>query len=184
MRWIVLCLVVTSCHKSAPECAEAIESLARHVSLGKTALDGAVGLCVKQRFSAELRACLADAASESALQACIAKEPAFADSIKHLEAVTRDATAWTPANQADLDKLGSDQEAVMKQMETAYDAIVDAKTAAEQDARRAALDDLRTKHNAMDVPIKAANTAKSSAQAAEDARKKLCGEDPLLAGCH
>src|SRR5580704_16369724 len=184
MRWIVLCLVVTACHKSAPECTEAIESLARHVPLGKTAVDGAVAYCIKHTLSAELRTCIGDADSETALQACVAKDPSFAEPIKHLEAVTRDATAWTPANQADLDKLGSDQAALMTQMENAYDSMADAKTAAEHDARRATLDDLRTKHNALDAPIKAAGAAKAAAQAATDARKALCSEDPLLVGCH
>lgn len=178
-----MCVALAACHKP-PECSEAIESLARHVSFGKTALDGAVGYCVKHTFSPELRDCLADAGSEPALQACIAKDPLFADPVKQLDAVTRDAAAWTPAKQADLNKLQNDQEALMKQMEVAYDAIVDAKSAAEQSARRATLDDLRTKHNAMDAPIKAAIAANAAAQTATDARNAFCSENPLLAGCH
>ena len=72
----------------------------------------------------------------------------------------------------------------MKQMEDAYDSIVDAKTVGERDTRRATLDDLRTKHNALDAPIAAAKIAKTAAEAADEQRKRLCGDYPLLTGCH
>ncbi len=180
---VIVFSVVVGCHKPDPDCQDAMRSLVRHVPLGSSAQRSATEFCAKGA-SAQLRGCLADVESEQALQACLAQEPSAADSIKRLDVATRDAAAWTTTKQAELDKLQSDQEALMKQMESAYDAIVDAKTGAEQAARRAALDDLRVKHNAMDAPIAAAKAAQAAAQAANDARKTVCGENPLLAGCH
>lgn len=179
---VLVCVVLVACHKPDPDCDDAIRTLARQVPLGASAEKEATAFCVKTG-SAPLRHCLAEAGSEQALQACLANEPSCVDSSKRLDAATR-TPAWTIAKQAELDKLLADQGVVMKQMEMAYDAIGDAKTATEADARRDALEALRLKHQEMDPPITAAKAVQAAAQAATDARKALCAENPLLAGCH
>ncbi len=99
-------------------------------------------------------------------------------------AARRAVDGWTPGDEAKLAKLVAGQEQLMKQMENAYDSIVDAKTAAEADQRRATLDALREQHNALDKPIAAANTAKAAAAQATTELAKACAANPFVTGCN
>lgn len=194
MRLLVLALLV-GCGGS-PTCEDAFRSANGKLEWSDKELAFAVTTCNKLGLSGDTRKCVAAAASEHDLTACLEKDPDVlvelsrqqsdeaAVKAKLAEQQAQEAMEAAKKAQDDVAQLSRELIELGHKVDAATDALAAAQTDADRTAARAKLDELRKERAALEARMQAAKDAAARAEHRRGVHiDPKCLDNPLAPGC-